>query len=279
MACRCSRPASYKPRLADDRVGHFLSVIKDFSRDVHETPNVHYVTRWNLEKEQPAAEKSPPKQPIIFWIERTVPREYRQYVREGILEWNKAFEKVGFIDAIQVRDQQSDDEFDPEDIRYNTFRWITTSAGFAMGPSRTNPKTGEILDADIIFDEGMIRYWRQEYIERAGIPDGDGDAFGRSAAGFFKLFAADLPSFADAEPLLDRMLNENRDDVRSARCTPRRARRISSHSARRLVRGARWGRGCSVNSRSWRPFWQPRGSSIPAAKSRRSSSARPSRKS
>ncbi|MGO8753500.1 MAG: zinc-dependent metalloprotease, partial [Thermoguttaceae bacterium] len=202
---------SYKPRLADDRVGHFLSVIKDFSRDVHETPNVHYVTRWNLEKEKPAAEKSPPKQPIIFWIERTVPREYRQYVREGILEWNKAFEKVGFIDAIQVRDQQSDDEFDPEDIRYNTFRWITTSAGFAMGPSRTNPKTGEILDADILFDEGMIRYWRQEYIERAGIPPGMGMLLAGQRQGFFKLFAADLPSFADAEPLLDRMLKENRE--------------------------------------------------------------------
>ena len=144
---------------------------------------MRYVTRWNLEKEKPAAEKSPPKQPIIFWIERTVPREYRQYVREGILEWNKAFEKVGFIDAIQVRDQQSDDEFDPEDIRYNTFRWITTSAGFAMGPSRTNPKTGEILDADIIFDEGMIRYWRQEYIRHGRHPRGDGDAAGRPAAG------------------------------------------------------------------------------------------------
>jgi predicted Zn-dependent protease with MMP-like domain len=202
---------SYKSRLADDRVGHFLSVVKDFSRDVHETPNVHYLTRWNLEKEKSGADKSPPKQPIIFWIERTVPREYRQYVREGILEWNKAFEKVGFIDAIQVRDQQSDDEFDPEDIRYNTFRWITTSAGFAMGPSRTNPKTGEILDADIVFDEGMIRYWRQEYIERSGIPAGMGLLLAGQRQGFFKLFAAELPSFADAEPLLDRMLKENRE--------------------------------------------------------------------
>ena len=133
---------------------------------------MRYLTRWNLEKTNPAAEKSPPKQPIIFWIERTVPREYRQYVREGILEWNKAFEKIGFIDAIQVRDQQSDDEFDPEDIRYNTFRWISTSYGFAIGPSRTNPKTGEILDADIVFDEGMIRYLREEYLDMAGVPAG-----------------------------------------------------------------------------------------------------------
>jgi len=202
--------SKYKPRLADDRVGHFLSVVKDFSEDVHDTPNVRYATRWNLEKEKPAAEKSPPKQPIIFWIERTVPREYRQYVREGILEWNKAFEKIGFLDAIQVRDQQSEDDFDPEDIRYNTFRWITTSAGFAMGPSRTNPKTGEILDADIVFDEGMIRYRRQEYIRTAGIPEGIGMLLAGQRRGFFKLFAGDLPAFEEAAPMLNQMFSENR---------------------------------------------------------------------
>ena len=219
---------SYKPRLADDRVGHFLSVIKDFSRDVQETPSVHYVTRWNLEKERPTADKSPPKQPIIFWIERTVPRQYRPYVREGILEWNKAFEKVGFIDAIQARDQQSDDEFDPEDIRYNTFRWITAPGGFAMGPSRTNPKTGEILDADIIFDEGMIRYWRQEYIERSGIPDAMTLLLAGQRQAFFKLFAADLPAFADAQPLLDSLLDEHRDAIAGQLpVSPRPAGRLS----------------------------------------------------
>jgi hypothetical protein len=202
---------TYKPRLADDRVGHFLSVVKDFTRDVHETPSTRYVTRWNLEKEKPAAEKSPPKQPIIFWIERTIPREYRQHVRDGILEWNKAFERVGFIDAIQVRDQQADDEFDPEDIRYNTIRWITTSAGFAMGPSRTNPKTGEILDADIVFDEGIIRYFRQEYLQKSGIPAGMSMLLGGMQQGFLKLFAADLPAFEEAAPALDRILTEHRE--------------------------------------------------------------------
>lgn len=202
---------SYKPRVADDRVGHFLSVLKDFTKDAPDTPDVRYVTRWNLEKENPEAEKSPPKQPIIFWIERTVPRPYRQYVREGILEWNKAYAKIGFIDAIQVRDQQADDDFDPEDIRYNTFRWITTSAGFAMGPSRTNPKTGEILDADIVFDEGMIRYWRQEYLETAGIPHGLELLLGGQRRGFFELFASEWPAFEAAGPTIDRLLQEHRD--------------------------------------------------------------------
>jgi hypothetical protein len=200
--------SSYKTRLADDRVGHFLSTVKDFSKDVHQTPNVRYVTRWNLEKEKAKADKSPPKQPIIFWIERSVPREYRQYVRDGLLEWNKTFEKAGFIDAIQVRDQQADDDFDPEDIRYNTFRWITTSAGFAMGPSRTNPRTGEILDADIIFDEGMIRYWRQEYLQTAGIPAGLDLLFSGQRQAFFKLFAADLPLLAAMPPAQERLLEQ-----------------------------------------------------------------------
>ena len=151
-------------------MGHFLSTVKDFSTDIHDQPQVRYVTRWNLEKSNASAEKSPPKKPIVFWIEKTVPREYRPYVRAGILEWNKAFAKLGITEAIEVREQSELDDFDPEDIRYNTFRWITTSNGFAMGPSRTNPKTGQILDADIVFDEGMVRYWRGEFCEPAAFP-------------------------------------------------------------------------------------------------------------
>jgi hypothetical protein len=163
----CRLPESgYQPRLADDRVGYFLSVVKDFSSDKEDTAFLRYVNRWRLERAEPADPKhpnrlSPPKKKIVFWIEKSVPDEYRAAVREGILEWNKAFEKVGFRDAIEVRQQENED-FDPEDINYNTFRWIATDQGFAMGPSRANPLTGEILDADIIFDASMVRYWRQE---------------------------------------------------------------------------------------------------------------------
>ena len=95
-----------------------------------------------MERAEPVDPKNPnklsaPKKKIIFWIEKSVPEEYRAYVREGILEWNKAFEKIGFRDAIEVRQQESED-FDPEDINYNTFRWITTDRGFAR-PSRPIP--------------------------------------------------------------------------------------------------------------------------------------------
>ncbi len=164
----------YQPRLADDRVGYFLSVVKDFSSDNEDTAFLRYVNRWRLERVEPIDPKhpnklSPPKKKIVFWIEKSVPDEYRASVREGILEWNKAFEKIGFRDAIEVR-QQEDEDFDPEDINYNTFRWITTDQGFAMGPSRANPLTGEILDADIIFDASMVRFWRED----AKLFSGDG---------------------------------------------------------------------------------------------------------
>ena len=76
----------------------------------------------------------PPKTPIIFWIEKTVPFKYRKPIRDGIAEWNKAFEQAGWLNAIEVRQQPDDATWDPEDINYNTFRWITANAGFAMGP-------------------------------------------------------------------------------------------------------------------------------------------------
>ncbi|HET6879188.1 MAG TPA: zinc-dependent metalloprotease [Pirellulales bacterium] len=153
----------YQPRLADDRVGYFLTAIKDFSKKSHEDRFVRYVNRWDIQKDDPTAEVSTPKKPITFYLEKTVPFKYRKPISDGILEWNKAFEKAGFYNAIQVIQQQDSDDWDPEDVRYNTFRWITTSQGFAMGPSRVNPLTGQILDADIIFDADFVQFWKQSY--------------------------------------------------------------------------------------------------------------------
>jgi hypothetical protein len=172
--CQLPEPG-YTPRLADDRVGHFLSVVKDYSNDTKATPFTRYVNRWRLERADGSSWKEggklvPPKKKIVFWIEKSVPDEYRAYVRDGILEWNKAYAKIGFRDAIEVRQQENED-FDPEDSNYNTFRWITSDRGFAMGPSRANPLTGEIFDADIIFDASMVRYYRN-----------DASVFGGSAA-------------------------------------------------------------------------------------------------
>lgn len=153
----------FKPRLADDRIGYFLTAVKDFSKKGQEDRFVRYINRWDLQKAEPSATLSPPKDQIVFWLEKTIPFDLRKPIREGIEEWNKAFEKAGFANAIEVRQQPDDADWDPEDINYNTFRWITASAGFAMGPSRVNPLTGQILDADIIFDADFIQFWKQEY--------------------------------------------------------------------------------------------------------------------
>lgn len=153
----------YRPRLADNRIGYFVTALKDFSQNVDEDRFVRYINRWHLEKADPSAPISPPKKPIVFWIEKTVPFRYRQPIREGIEAWNEAFQKAGFASAIEVRQQPDQTDWDPEDVNYNTFRWITAGAGFAMGPSRVNPRTGQILDADIIFDGDFLQFWRREY--------------------------------------------------------------------------------------------------------------------
>jgi hypothetical protein len=153
----------YTPRLADERVGYFVTAMKDFSQQVDEDRFVRYINRWQLEKADPKAAVSPPKKPIVFWIENTVPFRYRQPIREGIEAWNEAFAKAGFATAIEVRQQPEKTDWDPEDVNYNTFRWITAGRSFAMGPSRVNPRTGQILDADIIFDADFIQHWRAEY--------------------------------------------------------------------------------------------------------------------
>lgn len=158
----------YKPRPADDRIGYFLTVIKDFSDKPEEEHFVRYINRWDLQKRDASADLSPPKEPIVFYVEKTVPVALRPTVEAGILEWNKAFEKIGFAGAIRVHHEEDVEaqmgvDIDPEDVRYNFFRWITADAGFAMGPSRVDPRSGQILDADIIFDAGFLNYWRQDY--------------------------------------------------------------------------------------------------------------------
>ncbi|MGQ0614410.1 MAG: zinc-dependent metalloprotease [Planctomycetaceae bacterium] len=157
---------AYTPRAADDRVGYFLTARSDWTkpteaRDLFE----RYLHRWQLEKGDASLALSPPKRPITFIIEKTVPVRWRRWVRQGILSWNAAFERIGIHDAIAVQQQTDDNEYkdhDPEDARYNFFRWIVSGSAFAMGPSRVDPRTGQILDADIIMDDSMIRAWMEE---------------------------------------------------------------------------------------------------------------------
>lgn len=156
----------YQPRSADDRIGYFLTTNRDWAKPTSARDIFNrYINRWHLVKRDPSLKLCEPRQPIIFYIEKTVPVKFRRAVRDGILEWNKAFEQIGFVGAIQVRQQTDDNEWkdlDPEDMRYSFFRWIVAGAGFAMGPHRANPFTGQVYDADIIFDDAMVRYFEQE---------------------------------------------------------------------------------------------------------------------
>ena len=170
--------AGYKPRFADQRVGHFISATKDFGSKKSDTTFVRRINRWRLEKADPKAKLSPPKKQLVWWVEDNVPHEYRPYVEEGILEWNKAFRKIGFRNAIGVRWQNEGDEFDPEDTNYCTFRWITTPYTFAMSGLRADPITGEMIDGDVIFDASWVRVWKDEYalLMGAPVPTGASDA-------------------------------------------------------------------------------------------------------
>lgn len=149
----------YVPRLADDRVGHFLTLYQDYSNLDEETPYVRYIERWHLKKKNPDARISEPVEPIVFWVENTVPPEYRDAVAEGIEFWNPAFEKLGFRNAIVAKQMPDTAEWDPADVRYNTVRWIVRpGAAYAVGPSRANPFTGQIYDADVRVSSDFIRY-------------------------------------------------------------------------------------------------------------------------
>lgn len=156
-----------RPRLADDRVGHFVNTKKDFSRDRDPNPHVHYVRRWRLEKKDPSATLSDPVEPIVYYIDRSVPREYRKWVKEGIEGWNKAFEAAGFTNAIVAREApENDSTWSAEDMRYSTVRWSAAHRmGFAIGPSQSDPRTGEILNADVLISSVFVRGWVNDYAE------------------------------------------------------------------------------------------------------------------
>lgn len=172
--------STYKPRVADERVGFFTTAYTDLGKYSDNETRIRYINRWHLEKADPKLELSPPKEPIIFYIEHTTPIRYRRWVKEGVESWNVAFEKVGISDAIQVYYQDAGTgahmDKDPEDVRYNFIRWLNNDEGTAIGPSRVNPLTGQILDADIILTDGWIRYYRNQFEEL--LPDFVLEGFG-----------------------------------------------------------------------------------------------------
>jgi hypothetical protein len=172
-----------RPRYADERVGYFVSAIKDFSRDTAESFFVRFVNRWRLEKRDPGAAISEPVKPIVYYIDHTVPNEWRPWVRAGILEWNRAFEEAGFRNAIQVYDAPDDSLWSAEDARFSTVRWTATNRSvYAVGPSNVDPRTGEILNADVLVSAAWIQTWRGESGEYIAPQAAVSSTFGEDSA-------------------------------------------------------------------------------------------------
>jgi hypothetical protein len=157
-----------RPRLADQRIGHFTTAFVDLGNPVTDDRRTHYVERWRLEKKDPGAAVSEPKEPIVVWMDKNIPERYRDAVRAGILEWNKAFERAGFKDALVVKQQPPDADFSTiEGTRHLAVRWFAMEGpgAVAVGPSQSDPRSGEILRGAAIIPENWVRIGRTQVAE------------------------------------------------------------------------------------------------------------------
>ena len=164
-----------RPRKADDRIGFFTESFQDYG-DIrnHQVEDVKYITRWRLEKKDPDAEVSEPKKPIVYYIGREVPDKLRPFIKKGVESWQAAFEKAGFKNAIVAKDAptfREDPYWDAEDARYSTIRWLPSTTENAMGPHVHDPRTGEILEADIQMYHNVLKLARDWYFIQASPND------------------------------------------------------------------------------------------------------------
>lgn len=147
------------PRLSDTRIGYFL-----INKDVVTNGKVEkatFVKRWRIEPKDTAAyfagKLTEPTKPIVYYIENTFPTLWKNAIKNGILRWNKAFEKIGFKNVIQVQDFPTNDpNFDPDDFKYSCIRYLPTDVENAMGPSWTDPRTGEIINATVLVYNDVV---------------------------------------------------------------------------------------------------------------------------
>ncbi len=172
-----SQQGSYVPRPADPRVGFFINGqlsagrtgFESFDDEAAADPRVTYINRWDLRRADPNARVSPPVQPIVFYLDSSVPQKYRPIMREAILSWNKPFERLGFVGAIVVRDSEGVAGYDHADMRFNTLRWNasppSSGGAYAVALLRENPLTGEIINASITVDANWARVGYREKID------------------------------------------------------------------------------------------------------------------
>jgi hypothetical protein len=159
------------PRLADDRVGYFSVDQLDFSRPEHRAEERTYITRWRLEKKDPAAALSEPVKPITYWVDPATPAKWVPYVKRGVEKWQSAFEAAGFRNAIVARtapSAQEDPDWSPEDARYSVIRWLPSTIENAVGPHVHDPRSGEILESDIQMYHNIQNLQRSWYFTQVG---------------------------------------------------------------------------------------------------------------
>lgn len=167
----------YIPRRDDSRIGYFLDYVNDQTSQ-SATPWRDMINRWHLVKQDPTAAVSEPVEPITYWIENTTPKELRPIIKKAAEAWNPAFEAAGFRNAIQVKIQPDDAEWDAGDIRYNVLRWTSSPqppfGGY--GPSFSNPRTGQILAADIMLEYSFLtnRLNQRNIFETTALPVSNG---------------------------------------------------------------------------------------------------------
>ncbi|MBS1723625.1 MAG: zinc-dependent metalloprotease [Armatimonadetes bacterium] len=161
-------------RLWDSRVGYFSNGFTDYGTDEHKVKTYQYIARYRLEKKDPNAALSEPVKPIVYYVSREVPEKWRKYIKQGIEDWQPAFEAAGFKHAIIAKDaptEKEDPNWDPEDVRYSVIRWAPLPIANAIGPHVSDPRSGEIMSAHVIVWHDILKLQTEWYFSQASPND------------------------------------------------------------------------------------------------------------
>ena len=160
-----------QPRKYDPRVGYFSIQQTNYGLDAQRAEKERFITRWRLEpkdmKAWEAGKLTEVKKPIVYYIDPATPKEWAPYIKQGVNDWQKAFEAIGLKNAIMAKDaptKEEDPDWSPEDVRYSVIRYVTTEIQNAQGPHVHDPRTGEILESDIIWYHNVMNLLRNWYL-------------------------------------------------------------------------------------------------------------------
>ncbi|QTE22347.1 zinc-dependent metalloprotease [Polaribacter cellanae] len=163
------------PRIYDKRVGYFSLGNVDYSSEALKADDKRYIRRWRLEPKDPAAyargELVEPVKPIVYYLDPATPEKLRKYIKQGVDDWQTVFETAGFKNAIMAKmppTAEEDPEFSMEDVRYSSIRYVASTTRNAVGPSVSDPRSGEILESDIIWYHNHLRSYRNRYLLETG---------------------------------------------------------------------------------------------------------------